>query len=74
LIEYRNAIHYIAGGISAWVATLYPVLGLGLIITFLVYEAMNDWRKEDWSYRDVLEFLIGLFVVAAGLSIWRYFK
>jgi len=73
MIKYRNFIHYIIGGISAWLATDNPVLSLGLILTFLVYEAMNDWRKEDWSYHDILEFMIGLFVVAAGLEIWRCF-
>jgi len=69
--EYRNAIHYVAGGLVAWIAGSNPVLALSLAITFLVYEAMNDWRKVDWSYHDILEFAIGLFVVAIGLEVWR---
>ena len=71
MIKYRNFIHYIAGGITAWVSFTIPVLGLTLALTFLTYEIMNDWRKFDHSYHDVLEFLIALFVVVTGLMIWE---
>ncbi len=70
-MKYRNAFHYIAGGITAWVSMTIPVLGLTLALTFLIYEALNDWRKHDHSYHDVLEFLIALFVVVTGLMIWE---
>ena len=70
-MRYRNAIHYIAGGITAWASMINPVLGLTLALTFLIYEIMNDWRKVDHSYHDVLEFCIGIFVVAVGLNIWE---
>ena len=69
-MKYRNAFHYVAGGITAWISMTIPVLGLTLALTFLIYEAMNDWRKVDHSYHDVLEFCIGIFVVATGLMIW----
>lgn len=69
-MKYRNAFHYIAGGITAWIGMSNPALGLTLALTFLIYEAMNDWRKVDHSYHDILEFLIALFVVATGLMIW----
>lgn len=71
MIKYRNAFHYVAGGIAGWLALENPICGLGLILTFLVYEAMNDWRKVDWSYHDILEFMIALFVVVTGLKIWE---
>ncbi len=70
-MKYRNVFHYIAGGITAWISMTNPVLGLTLALTFLVYEIMNDWRKGDHSYHDVLEFLIALFVVVTGLMIWE---
>ncbi len=70
-MKYRNFFHYIAGGITAWASMTNPVLGLTLALTFLIYEAMNDWRRVDHSYHDVLEFLIALFVVATGLMIWE---
>ena len=73
-MKYRNVFHYIAGGITAWIAFSNPVLGLTLALTFLIYEAMNDWRKVDHSYHDILEFLIALFVVATGLNIWEMVK
>ncbi len=70
-LKYRNAFHYVAGGITAWISFPNPILGLTLALTFLIYEAMNDWRKIDHSYHDILEFLIALFVVATGLKIWE---
>lgn len=73
-LKYRSAFHYIAGGISAWITTIFPLLGFSLILVFLVYEAMNDWRKGDDSYHDVLEGMIGIFTVATGLGIWHYFN
>ena len=69
MIIYRNAFHYVAGGITAWIAFSNPVLALTLALTFLIYQAMNDWRKVDHSYHDILEFLIALFIVATGLMI-----
>ncbi len=71
MVKYRNFIHYIAGGITAWISMTSPVLGLTLALTFLIYEAMNDWRKVDHSYHDILEFAIGIFVVATGLMVWE---
>ena len=73
MIKYRNAFHYIAGGITAWSAFHSPMLCLSLCLSFLVYEVMNDWRKVDHSYHDVLEFVIGIYVVATGLMIWGFF-
>jgi len=71
MIKYRNAFHYVAGGITAWSAFYAPMLSLSLCLSFLIYEAMNDWRKEDNSFHDVLEFVVAIFVVATGLLIWR---
>lgn len=70
-MKYRNAFHYVAGGITAWAAFYEPMLALCLCLSFLVYEAMNDWRKKDDSYHDILEWDIGIFVVATGILIWR---
>ena len=74
MIKYRNAFHYVAGGITAWLGFDFPILALTLALTFLIYQAMNDWRKVDHSYHDILEFLVALFVVATGLMIWEIIK
>ncbi len=71
MIKYRNAFHYVAGGIAGWIGFDYPILALALVITFLIYETLNDWRKVDHSYHDVLEFCIGIFVIATGLMVWE---
>jgi len=34
--------------------------GVLLGFTFLVYEVINDWRKVDWSYKDVFGEVFGL--------------
>jgi len=68
-MKYRNIFHYIAGGITAWSAFVVPMLALCLCLSFLIYEVMNDWRKNDNSFKDVLEWDIGIFVVATIMLI-----
>ena len=41
-------------------------MGLGFTFAFIAYEAMQDWRKLDHSYKDIAGWLYGLGV---GLTI-----
>ena len=68
-VKYRNAFHYVAGGVAGWILTLNPIAGLGLMFSFMIYEICQDWRKQDWSFRDILEFIIAFFVVATIATI-----
>ena len=82
----RLWIHTPWGGLAAWIAFGCPIPYLIAIkpsvaslvvggLVFLgewVYEAFNDWRKEDKSYKDVLGIVWGFDIVGIGLLIgWR---
>ncbi len=58
----RALLHFPVGVFVAWLILVNPALGIMLGITFLVYEIMNDWRKKDWSYKDVYGYAFGLAV------------
>jgi len=44
---------------------IFPPAGIGLTNAFLAYEAIQDWRKVDHSYKDIIGWLVGL---AFGLA------
>ncbi len=66
----RALMHFPVGVYVAWLVTVDPTLCWLLGISFLVYEAMNDWRKKDWSYKDILGFTVGLGVGSFGVFLW----
>ncbi len=45
---------------------VFPPAGLGLTGAFLAYEYIQEWRKEDWSFKDVIGWLVGLTI---GLTL-----
>lgn len=68
----RLGMHFPIGGIAAWVATQNTAIGLTILFSTLIYEAFNDWRKKDASYKDVLGIvwgfgIIGGILVTAGV-------
>lgn len=66
----RAILHFPIGLFVAWVVTFNPTLCWVLGVTFLVYEIMNDWRKKDWSYKDVFGYSFGLGFGAIGVFLW----
>jgi len=73
MIKYRNAFHYVAGGLAGGILTFNPIAGLGLMFAFMLYEICQDWRKNDWSFHDILEFVIAYFTIAGIMIIVRCF-
>ncbi len=64
----RALLHLPVGLMNAWFFSFNEMLGLAMVITFLCYEAMNDWRKVDWSYKDIFGYAIGLGM--GGIAIY----
>ena len=65
----RLALHLPWGLMGA--ALLIPSVWIGISATtfMLAYEAFNDWRKRDASYKDVLGIVWG-FLIGSQI-IWR---
>ena len=64
----RLAIHLPWGLISAGITFFHPLGGSLILVSTLVYEAFNDWRKHDESYRDVLGIVWG-YIIGITLGI-----
>lgn len=71
MIKYRNAAHYLAGIVSGMGILVHWSMVLGGIALFLVYELNEDIHEMDKAYRDILEFMLGFYIAAVGLIIWR---
>ena len=51
-------------------ALVAPAFGISALIGMLIYEAFNDWRKKDASYKDVLGIIWGWLVGGIAIVIW----
>ena len=51
--------HFPVGLFAAWLTLKMPIVGIMFFIGFLFYQAIQDWRKVDWSYKDVIGFVCG---------------
>ena len=67
----RWAIHLPIGAIIAYlVMRVDPMLGLTAGLFFLAYEALEDFRVADRSFKDVFGALIMLIVAGFVIKIW----
>ena len=66
----RLWMHFPWGALAAFVYTQDPVAGLAILASEFIYEAFNDWRKKDWSYKDVLGIVWGFMI---PITIWRIY-
>ena len=62
----RFAIHLFVGGFAAWLIFKHPLLGVTFWVSFLFYEVVQDWRKKDSGYKDIIGALV-LFGIVAGV-------
>jgi len=52
--------HIVFGMITSLISLISPTLSLINSIVFIIYELNEEWHLEDESYKDILEFAIGL--------------
>ena len=62
-------IHALAGFLTALSVKVNPVLAVLCLLTFLIYEMDQDWRKDDWLDEEFCEYGFGLFLATAILII-----
>jgi len=66
-----SLVHFLGGVLTALVTTKFTVLGLVMLILFIIYELDERWHLSDESYRDILEYMIGVYVVAFVIFVWN---
>jgi len=55
----RLALHFPIGMVGAVLTLWHPPSGIMLMVYFICYEVLNDWRKKDSSYKDVIGGALG---------------
>jgi len=61
--EWRRLFLHLPWGLLAVGLFLFhPLLGLTACFMELGYEAFNDWRKKDKSYKDVIGIVWGILI------------
>jgi hypothetical protein len=65
----RFWLHFFIGLVCAWLVFDKMAHGIILSFAFLAYEAFEDWRINDLSFKDVLGFLWGFGVLSLLISI-----
>lgn len=64
----RLLLHLPWGILGVAIYSFDKPLGILCCLGTLVYEAFNDWRKKDASYKDVLGIVWGFFL--GGILLW----
>jgi len=70
----RALLHFPVGVVCAVIAIFNPINGGLAVLTFLTYETLNDWRKDDWSFKDVFGFAFGLMITLLAFYLWLFFR
>ena len=65
----RLGMHFPIGAIARLVQLSDPISGLTILGLTVTYEAFNDWRKMDKSYKDVLGIVWGYGMTACLIAL-----
>ena len=57
--------HFLAGLLTGYSTEFSIVLPILLFLVFIIYELDEDWHLSDESYRDILEYALGLYLYAS---------
>ena len=66
----RLLMHLPWGMLGAFIQAWRQDFGITAIALMVSYEAFNDWRKKDDSYKDVLGIVWGYLI--GSIIIWRF--
>ena len=70
--DWKRLLMHIPWGLLAVILFLYhPLLGATACLSTFIYEAFNDWRKHDESYKDVLGIVWGILIGGYAILIYR---
>ena len=67
---WRAAIHVPLGVLAILAIKPCPCGAVIFSLGFFLYEVVQDWRKQDKAYKDLIGFLIG----AGAVLVYMLFK
>lgn len=65
----RVILHIPIGGVICYAIAIDPWVGIALLLLFLSYEWLEDWRVKEHSWKDLFGALVGFVLVFVGLQI-----
>jgi len=69
-VHLKNKLaHFLAGLITGITSTFNPVLSVITFIGFIVYEVIEAVDEKDKAWRDIMEYMVGLYASAVGIAI-----
>ena len=60
-MDLTDVAHVIGGVLTAVASYVNPTLAIMLFASFIIYELDEGWRLSDAAYKDILEYMIGLY-------------
>lgn len=63
-VKLTSLAHVFGGLLTALVSIHNPVLAVLMALTFIIYELDEDWHISDEAFKDIKEFIYGLFIGA----------
>lgn len=70
----RFWLHLPVGFVGAWFTWEMPVAGVMFTVYFLAYEVLNDWKKDDKSYKDVIGAVAGYGILTGIAIVFGWFR
>jgi cytochrome b subunit of formate dehydrogenase len=61
--------HFVGGGVALLLSAISPFASILLFAGFMIYELNEDYHITDQAFKDILEFLLGMYM-AAILMLW----
>ena len=69
----RVVLHVPIGVLLGILLNIFPVVGCGLLVLFLVYDWTEDWRVYDHAWKDLYGALVGTVIGIASYIIHGVF-
>ena len=68
-LKLTSLAHYLGGFLSGLCCLFNPVLSVLATVVFIIYELDEDWHISDEAFRDIKEYLLGLFTAMIIVAV-----
>jgi len=69
-MKLTSLAHFLGGALTALTTVKFPVLGSIMVVLFIIYEVNEDWHLSNKAFKDILEFMVGVYVSATAMLAW----
>ncbi len=66
-----SVAHFVGGVITGMVSRANPILAVLMFTVLIIYELDEDWHLNDNAYKDIFEYMVGLY---GSALVYLYFR